>query len=493
VTTDAKQRKYLVLECIVLALGVFFIFKVQFANAALYGSDGYLHIRMAEFIKQYGIHYTFHWTRFSVFFDRFSDKDFLFHVFLIPFTFFRDIFFGAKLAAATFYTSLFAVMYVFLRKWTKREYVFLFLILFFAPCRFITTLERLRPFALVMIITILTVHFLIKKKALPLFVLALIYSMAHVSAPYMIAYALIVELVRAVSFKEVSSKNLLAVTTGIVVGHLINPYFPNNILYFYLNAILVPFYAAKTGVLELPAEFFPLLSNVFLQSYPLITLGMLGALFLMLIKNDVKTSFHTSVLFAVTAFYYILSFTSQRGLTHTWPFFLLFLASFAKDFFTGERRKIAPVFFTACFASILVFSFGQYRDFLPGIRGAEIMNRHFERMADEIKKHVPEGELVFHANWSDGQYFIGLNPSNDYFVTLDPVYMYYRDKNRYALYRDVAFGRSTDPYRAMNDVFGSRYGYAGKSYFSGLIRQVRRDPRFEVLAEDQFGVLFRLK
>jgi hypothetical protein len=71
--------------------------------------------------------------------------------------------------------------------------------------------------------------------------------------------------------------------------------------------------------------------------------------------------------------------------------------------------------------------------------------------------------------------------------------MYYWSPRLYNLYRDIAFGRLPDPFRALKEVFAVRYGYVSKNYFSGLIAQIRQDPRFEVMAEDDFGLIFRLQ
>ena len=106
--------------------------------------------------------------------------------------------------------------------------------------------------------------------------------------------------------------------------------------------------------------------------------------------------------------------------------------------------------------------------------------------------NVPEKELIFHANWSDSQYLIGLNPKDDYFVTLDPVYMYNKNPELYKIYRDVSFGRTMNPYAVLKDTFKVKYGYAGKNYFNSLIEQIRKDSHFTILAEDQFGVIFKL-
>jgi hypothetical protein len=122
----------------------------------------------------------------------------------------------------------------------------------------------------------------------------------------------------------------------------------------------------------------------------------------------------------------------------------------------------------------------------------EIANGHFEAIAEVLRTRIPEGETIFHSNWSDSQYFIGLAPKHHYFVTLDPVYMYARDPEGYAAYRDVAFGRRADILPVLLKRFKSRYGYVGKNYFGGMIRLIKKDGRFRILKEDPLGILFEI-
>ncbi|MCD6539457.1 MAG: hypothetical protein J7K37_01985 [Candidatus Omnitrophica bacterium] len=138
----------------------------------------------------------------------------------------------------------------------------------------------------------------------------------------MVGYAFLTELVRFFHNKEISLRNLGGVSLGILSGFFFHPYFPNNLLIFYLNGILVPFYAAKTGVLELGEEFFPLHSREFLLSYPFFTLGMFFILGTLLFRNT-KTSLTTKSLFVITIIYYLGSFLSRRYLIHGWPVFIL--------------------------------------------------------------------------------------------------------------------------------------------------------------------------
>lgn len=69
-----------------LAVGISVIILGQFSIPTLFEADGYLHIRMAKFIRQYGLKYDFHWARYSVFAKNFADKDLFYHLLIIPFT-----------------------------------------------------------------------------------------------------------------------------------------------------------------------------------------------------------------------------------------------------------------------------------------------------------------------------------------------------------------------------------------------------------------------
>ncbi|MFC1624034.1 hypothetical protein ACFL28_01765, partial [Candidatus Omnitrophota bacterium] len=219
----------------IVILGICAVFFIQFLTPTLYGADGYLHIRMAEFLKEFGPRYDFHWARFSTFSDNFSDKDFLYHVFLIPFTFFKDIFFGAKVAAAIFASLLYFAFYLILRKYSNRIVLPFFLLTFFLSDMFLQAISRPRPISIVILITLLSIHLIMKKRHRLLFLTALLYSLGHITSPLIIIYALIIEIVRRLDRKEFCVKTIIAAFLGVLVGFMIHPNAPNNFLVFYLN------------------------------------------------------------------------------------------------------------------------------------------------------------------------------------------------------------------------------------------------------------------
>lgn len=145
----------------------------------------------------------------------------------------------------------------------------------------------------------------------------------------------------------------------------------------------------------------------------------------------------------------------------------------------------ADIFDSGLLMGFLLIGYGSlttYKNLQQSLQSESVYNNHFERVADWLKINVPAGETVFHTNWSDSQYLIGLDPKHNFIVTLDPIYMYSWNPDLYKKYREISFGESQAPYEDI------------KNYFGGLINQIKADKvHFTILAEDYLGVIFRLE
>lgn len=478
----------------VLIFGIAAIIIVQFFSPTLFGADGYLHIRMAQFISDYGLKYDFHWARLSTFAHNFCDKDLLYHILLIPFVkLSSDIFFGAKLSAIFFGIVFLVIFFLMLRRYSPKALVPLFLLALLISHRFFILFLWPRQMIMVIALTILGVHFLIEEKYWRAFIITFIYCLSHVSGPYMLIYALITEFARLINKKDFNLKAIGIVALGIAASYLIHPNFPNNILVFYLNAIMVPLFSVKWG-LELGAEFFPISTREYLLGYPFLFLAIIAMLFTGVFLRP-KTSLRTQAFLLISFFFLALSFLSQRYIAQGYPVILLTAASYLKDYSDNKEPigvNLKP-FLLLFLGAALFFGVYTYKDLRYQAMVDKVYDSHYVAVAEFLKTKIPKLELIFHTNWSDSQYFIGVNPENDYFVTFDPIYMYYYDRKLYNLYRDVSFGRNKDPYDILKNTFKVNYGYAGKNYFGGLIEQIRKDSRFQVLGEDNFGLVFQLK
>jgi len=97
---------------VALALSWLAMVVVQNASPNVIGIDGYYHIKFAWLMRQYGVRLDFPWLPLTILNPRdFTDHHLLYHLLLVPFTFF-DLREGAKLAGLVF-----GALAVFLTYW----------------------------------------------------------------------------------------------------------------------------------------------------------------------------------------------------------------------------------------------------------------------------------------------------------------------------------------------------------------------------------------
>ena len=324
-------------------------------------------------------------------------------------------------------------------------------------------------------------------------------SISHLSAITSIALSFIYSFMRSLYLKKAVFLPFLITSTIFILSFLIHPNFPHNIYLFYLNGLLVPFYAAKQGVLELGAEFFPSFTHDYLANFPLLVLLPLLVLFLSHFLNPISSKkIHKpiSYWFVFFCFYFLMSLSSKKYITFAYPFFLIWFFSYLEsllDQFKLNRNKDLGILTLIAAGIILFIALPQTltRSYQHSASHSYYYH-HFNNVAKALNQH-PSGTL-FHANWSDSQFLIGLSPQNNYLVTLDPIYMYSYNRPLYDLYRQIAFGGSANLYDDLKQNFNATYLYASANYFSSIIEQAKADStHFQVLYSDTFGSLFVLK
>jgi hypothetical protein len=494
------MRRAWVWQLILSYLIVWFAaFVVQYSLPLIIGADGFLHGRMAIMMTNSGFLKSLPEAHFSWFATHFSDKDFLYHIYLIPFTWLFGYIAGTKLGAFLATGILFSVVVWLLSKYTRPTITLICSLAFLLSPQMLRDMAEARPFIWAIIFTLLGTHFVINKNQRAIFIISLIYGMTHLSAWIIPLFSLIVLIYMWLINEKNQPKIFLYALAGYLFSFLLHPNFPTNVFYAYLNGVLVPWYAIVGGVLELGAEFFPLNTSEFIYHFPVIMAGSIFSALTILIYQ-VKIRRETALWFIMTLLFLIMGLTSRRNLTHMLPLFIVCLGCFVENSIESAAHLIKIV--RDRYVSILIpvtglFFIGAitltYISVKNSLISDGIYSNHYAMVAKILEEKVLTGSRVFHSNWSDSQYFIGLAPEYQYFVTLDPIYMYSYNKDLYTLYRQVSFGLVKDPKTVLTENFGAYYGYVGKNYFGQLISQIKSDSSFSILYEDQLGIVFAIK
>src|ERR1041385_7066136 len=240
-----------------LAIGILF-WRLQFATTAICCGDfdGYYHMRWArilwENIKAKPFRPpTFTWLPLTTLnAGDYVDHHLLFHALLIPFTWFRDMQTGAKVA-----TVIFASLAVFSCYWFIVRYEIRYRLLWLlallacsAPFLYRMNMTKAPPFAIIFLI--LGTYFLFENKHWLLLPLAIVFALTYDMFVLLIIGVVIWTIVIGWTEERFEWRPLVFVLGGSILGLIINPYFPHNLSLLYEHArmkITTGDFAVKVG------------------------------------------------------------------------------------------------------------------------------------------------------------------------------------------------------------------------------------------------------
>lgn len=320
------------------------------------------------------------------------------------------------------------------------------------------------------------------------------YALTHTSFFTIVVFAFVCEIIRWLFYKDFFRRNIYSAVLGVILGCLIHPNFPNNLLYVHLQFLVIN--SANKGLdLKLGSELFSFpAARVFIENFAV--LFSLNLVLWVAFFSKKRISFSTAVWFACANFYLLLALSANRHWYAVNILFFIGLASYLKDL-KGERpweefnRKIN--FFILGYLILILFYFpGAIKNLAGNIDRSIRLGNHYKDVSFWMKTHIPAGQLIYHNYWSDPSYFLCFNPNNDYLVVLDPFYMYHRYPELYLFYLDLSKGNVGNVYDSLNNVFKVNYGYTRKDNL--FYAKVMDDHlRFNILYEDDLGIVFDLK
>jgi hypothetical protein len=334
---------------------------------------------------------------------------------------------------------------------------------------------------------------LLEGKYKQLAVLSFIYVWMYDAFPLIIALGVIHLISVALIEQRLELKPLLYISAGVLVGMLLNPYFPENIIFSYRH--MLPKLADATSV-RVGNEWYPydtkqLLGNS-LPSLVAFASGIL-ALGLSARKMDVRTAFGLllSLLFG------LMLFQARRFVEYFPPFVLIF-ATFAwaplsqpeldpVSSASALRRFFAPVMLSVVVAVSITVSIPRAREALDSSKSYTL----YANASAWLIKNTPTGSRVFQTDWDDFPRLFFYNTHNTYLIGLDPTYMQLYDQNLYALWVKITQGNIENPSQTIADTFGSHYIHTDLSH-QNFLRVAAKDPGLKEVYRDAEAVIFEV-
>jgi hypothetical protein len=487
-------------------LGVFLTFfaglaLIQFSTPDLPDNDGFYHIKLAEIMRAEGLRPAFPWLPLTILNEReYYDHHFLFHVALIPFTF-GDLRLGAKWAAVTFASLAFTSIWWLLRC-QRVPFAFLWSLGLLAVSEaFLYRMSIPRAQSLSLAVIVLGLHGCLTRKYSYLAPLAFLYVWMYDAFPLLMAVAILYALAVGLLEKRLELRPMLYVGIGILLGLLINPYFPDDLVFIYRH--LLPKLSEMTAV-SVGSEWYPyntsqLLENSFL-ALAVFTSGVV-ALGLQEKRMDTRTA--TSLFLALL--FGLMLFQARRFVEYFPPFALIF-AAFAwtpliEAFRNRETVNPSPKLLGQSWQAWLVEgslalllitgTWNTTKSAQESMRSSKPYQR-YDAASAWLEENTPAGSRVFQTDWDDFPRLFFYNTHNTYLVGLDPTYLQLYSEDLYDQWVEITDGKVSQPAAEIGGRFASSYVFTDLAH-KAFIAKANEDPGLEKVYEDGDAVIYQVK
>ncbi|MBL8102282.1 MAG: hypothetical protein JNM02_07120 [Anaerolineales bacterium] len=469
---------------------------VQFATPNLPDNDGFYHIKLAWLMRTESLKPDFPWLPLSILNEaEFYDHHFLFHVALIPFTY-GNLRLGAKWASVFFSAiSFLAVWYLFYRQKVPLSWLWALALLGISDA-FLYRMSITRAQSLSLAVLALGLAWILEGKYKQLAVLSFLYVWMYDAFPLMLMLAGLHFISILLMERRLEFRPLVWVGVGILAGLIINPYFPNNLIFTWHH--LLPKLADATSV-SVGNEWYPYdTAQLLKNSLPALLAFASGTFALGLSgrKMDVRiaTSFFIALLFG------LMLFKARRFVEYFPPFALIFAAFAWSPLFPTSQPAAVPLKFPALIRAnlnlvvlALAVLIGIIRT-IPAAQSSIASSKPYDLYGGAsvwLIQNTPAGERVFQTDWDDFPRLFFYNTHNTYLAGLDPTYLQLYDSDLYDLWVSITRGEVEQPSGLILKRFSSRFVITDLDH-QGFIDQAAKDPGMKEVYRDGQAVVFEV-
>ena len=501
--------------------------------------DGYYHIKWSSMLWENFKHFkwlpTFEWLPLTVLNPKdYADHHFLFHLLQIPFLWFFQPVTAAKVATVFYATlAIFSIYWLLFRYGVKHQLIWLAAIMTCSNA-FYYRMNMAKAPPLTIIITVLGVHLLFQRNYKWLLPLMFAFVWTYSLFPLLLFAAIIWVLIIAWNERRFEWRPLAYTGVGLVLGNIINPYFPNN-LYLFTEHFTEKFKIGSDFVVAVGGEWYPYTGMELLMNFPIALLAMLIG-YILFVPRSSKLPEKAAFFLAFTTILIAAQFRSKRFAEYFPPFAILF-AAFAWTAFTEPKaaelpdefkRDIDPyldaakpteaqatwnlvrqssvwaigillgVFWLYNLIGLHKFGFDE-AGMIDNIVTNETGDKYRRAMQwatglDETgAENIPKGERIFNCNWDDFPKLFFYDTKHTYVYGLDPNYLYTQNPELYKLLKDLTEGKIDDPAPMIREKFGANYIFTDAKENTDMVAKALESGWVETVYEDDEARVLKIR
>ena len=508
-----------------MAIGVvligFVFWWLQFSTPSICCGDfdGYYHIKWSQLLWN-GLrngHFppAFTWLPLTTLNpSNYADQHFLYHILLIPFTWFGDLRLGAKLAAAMFGTVAVLSLYWLILRYRIRYPLLWLLALLGCSWLFYARLNMTKAQSISILFIVVGIILLFERRYVWLWPTAFLYVWTYNLFVVLGVLSLIWVGVVWWSEQRTEWRPLLWTGLGMATGFIIHPYFPNNVRLFLEHVIV------KSGQVSLPAavgfEWYSFSSWTFLKSSLIASAAMIVgyiAFGYALARGD-RIRLQRPLLFLLFSSVLLLITIRSIRFMEYWPPFAVLFAAFTlqavwqsdslhpvpletndvgepKGRGNGGLSRTPEVIAIALVLAVL--SFYSLRTTRATIDQVTVGPERYRAGAEWLRNNVPRGTLIYDVNWSDFPKLFFYDTSHNYVSGLDPLYLFDQHPELAQLNERLSRQKEEDPAAGILSLFrasdpaGVSYIFVGDSPAPPSpewLRYIMKTGKFQTVYED---------
>ncbi len=537
-TEAATRVVYLIFGFIAIVMVMSFL---QFRTDAICCGDwdGYYHIRWSSLLwenfSQGKWLPTFQWLPLTVLNPQdYNDHHFLFHLLQIPFLWFFEPVMAAKIAAVTFSSlAVFSVYWLLYRYDVDYLLVWLAAILTCANM-FYYRMNMAKAPPLTIIITVVGIYLLLERKYVWLLPLMFAFVWTYSLFPLLWIASAIWIVIIAWNERRLEWRPLAYTTAGLILGNVINPYFPSNLLLFYehfkTKLVVAGDFAVAVG-----GEWYPYNGMELLTHFPVAMLAMLVGYILFRPRNQ-KLPERAAFFLAFVTMLLAAQFSSKRFAEYFPPFAILFAAFSLQAFRLPQalqlpehfKRDIDPYLdadkrtdkqdrhHSTKLAAVTTIGVLLTLFFIVNVKGFHWLGLNQEGVAETIaandsdyryrramawatgvdsngRENIPAGERFFNCNWDDFPKLFFLNTKHTYVYGLDPNYLYSENPELYKLLQEITNGRVEEAAPLIREKFGANYVFADAKENEDMIAKLLVSGWVDMVYEDDEARILKIR
>jgi hypothetical protein len=347
------------------------------------------------------------------------------------------------------------------------------------------SMPRVQAVSLLMLFLIL--HVTLTKRYRWLLPLSFLYVWLYDAFPLILIVVGVYVVVRWLLDRQRDLAPLAYAIAGISLGLLINPYFPDNLVFIFHH--FTPKLTDTTAI-RVGNEWYPYKTWTLVENSGPALLAFIAGVFALGFQER-RMNVPTATLLLISVLLGAMLFKSRRFVEYFPAFTLLFCAIAWTPLLKHAMRTRAwtrwalPILLAILLIPAIWSNVQATRDSLQ-------KSKPYQRYAAAsawLQEHTPAGSRVFQTDWDDFTQLYFYNTHNTYTLGLDPTYMQLYDPQLYDTWVDISKGRVEAPADVIRHTFDAPYVLTDLKHTS-FLRQARADSNLKEVYQDEYAVIF---